>query len=200
MRVGASCRVLRFGTPAAPESASIISPMSPPSVSILEATVTGSAARASLIDSAVALARNSRRPILRTGTCSLVFRIALQQFDRNPLRTANETDTDARSNVVRLGGELDTLAFQFGNDGVDLLHRKAEMIEALMRPHRSGADAIGERRNEYVRAAELHVDPAGGAHDVAAENLLEPARGRFRIRAAQMDMIPRDCRHIALLD
>src|SRR5689334_16516619 len=124
MRVGPSCRRLRVEMPAAPRSASMISPISPPSVSILEATMTGSAACASLIGSAVALARKPRRLILRICTCSLVFRIVLQQLDRNPLRAANETDPDAGSNVVRLGGELHTLAFQFGNDGVDLLHPK----------------------------------------------------------------------------
>src|SRR4051812_31405214 len=127
MRVGPSCRRLRVGMPAASSSASIISPMSPPSVSIFEAIVTGGAARAWVIDSAVALPRNPRRVIRWICTRSLVFGIALQEFDRNPLRTADETDTDFGPNVVRLGGELYALAFQLGRNGVDLLHAEAEM-------------------------------------------------------------------------
>ena len=33
---------------------------------------------------------------------------------------------------------------------------------------------------------------ARSADDLAAENIFEPRRGRFRIGTAQMDMVPRD--------
>src|SRR5947209_4692804 len=100
MRVGPSCKRLRVGMPAASSNASVISPSSPPSVSIFEAIVTGSAARARLIESAVAHASSPRRVIPSVFTHLFIFGIPLQEFDRNPLRATDEADADAGTDVV----------------------------------------------------------------------------------------------------
>src|SRR5262245_7987344 len=76
------------------------------------------------------------------------------------------------------------------------------MVEALIGRHRRGIDAVGgrDRRDEDVGAAELEVDARlallHAADDLGAEHALEPLRGRLRIRAAQVDVIPGICRHL----
>src|SRR6202140_4246196 len=71
------------------------------------------------------------------------------------------------------------------------------MIESLIRRDRRGVAARPrrDRRDEHIGAAEVYVDPAGAADDGAAENILKPGRGRLRVGAAQVDVIPGDDRH-----
>ena len=56
-----------------------------------------------------------------------------------------------------------------------------------------------DRRDEDVGATELEVDARlallHAADDLGAENALEPLRGRLRVRAAQVDVIPGVGRH-----
>ena len=71
------------------------------------------------------------------------------------------------------------------------------VIEALMGRHRWRIDAFvrRDRRDEYVDAAELDVNPPGSADDLPAEDIFEPGRGRLGIGTAQVNMVPGDYRH-----
>src|ERR1700716_3741413 len=60
---------------------------------------------------------------------SRIFLVALQQFDRDALRSADEANADARPDGGRLLGELDTLGLDLGGHGIDVLHRQSEMVE-----------------------------------------------------------------------
>src|SRR6185437_12177903 len=130
-----------------------------------------------------------------------VFRVAIQQLDRNALRPAEETYLDTRPRRIRLPGELDTLLLEIGGDDIDIADREPEMIEPLIRSSRRSIHAIAglDLRGEDIGSAELDVDArlAGlhGAHDLRAEHALEPMRGGFRIGRAQMNVIPGDIRH-----
>ncbi|GCC47191.1 hypothetical protein chiPu_0031386, partial [Chiloscyllium punctatum] len=125
---------------------------------------------------------------------SHVLLVALEQFDRDALRAADEADPYAGADRGRLLGELDALGLDLGRDRVDVLHRQPEMIEPLIGRHRRGIDAVALRhlRNENPGAAELDVDAAGAADDLAAENVAQPGRCGFGIGTAQMDVVPRD--------
>src|SRR4051794_16158619 len=76
------------------------------------------------------------------------------------------------------------------------------MVEALIGRGGRGIDAVAgcDRRDEDVGAAELEVDARlallHAADDLSAEHALEPLRGRLRIRAAQVDVIPGVGRHV----
>src|SRR4051795_714647 len=75
------------------------------------------------------------------------------------------------------------------------------MVEALIGRGGRGIDAIAgrDRRDEDVGAAELEVDARlallHAADDLGAEHALEPVRGRLRVRAAQVNVIPGVGRH-----
>src|SRR5436305_8105201 len=129
---------------------------------------------------------------------SRIFLVALQQFDRDALRAADEADAHAGPDGGGLLGELDALGFDFRGDRVDVLHRHPEMIQPLIGRYRRRVDAIARRhrRDEYVGAAQPDVDPPGAADDLAAEDVLQPGRGRLRVGAAQMNVIPGDYRHV----
>src|SRR5262249_53030940 len=53
------------------------------------------------------------------GRCRTSHRLAIQQFDRNSLRAADEAYAHARSHRGRLLGELDALPLELGGDRVD---------------------------------------------------------------------------------
>src|ERR1044072_6503488 len=80
--------------------------------------------------------------IERVTKLSRVFLVALEKLDRNPLRSAQETDAHAGANGGRLLCELDALGLDGGSDRVDVFHGEAEMIEPLIRRHRWGVDAV----------------------------------------------------------
>src|SRR5665213_2449883 len=129
----------------------------------------------------------------RTGWRPLhILLVALEQFDRNALRPADEADADARPDRGGLLGELHALGFDLGGHRVDILNRQSEMIEPLVGRHRRGVDAVArrDRRDEHIGAAELHVDAPGAADDDAAQDFLQPGGGRLRVRTAQMNVIP----------
>src|SRR5664280_1000554 len=103
------------------------------------------------------------RPISGCRSCrppSGVFRIAIQQLDRNALRPAQEADLDARPRRRRLLGELDALLLEVGGNGVDAGNRQAEMVEPLIGRRGRAIDAVagGDLREEDIGAAELDVD------------------------------------------
>ncbi|MEY9286412.1 hypothetical protein ABIA03_007604 [Bradyrhizobium yuanmingense] len=122
------------------------------------------------------------------------FLVALEQLDRDAFGPADEADAYAGTNGRRLARERDTLGLDFGGDRVDVFHRQAEMVEALMRVRRWRADgAVAlEWRDEDPGSAEVHVDSSRRAHDLATKDVLQPGRGGLRIGAAQMDVIPSD--------
>src|SRR5665213_1879505 len=129
-----------------------------------------------------------------------VFLVALQKLDRDALRPADEADPQAGSDRGRLPGKLDALGLDLGRHRVNVLHGQAEMIESLIGRHRRGMAAVagGDGRDEDVGSAELDVDPPRAANDFPAEDIVEPGRGRLRIRTAQVNVIPGDCRHCRL--
>src|SRR5215467_3712188 len=136
------------------------------------------------------------QPILQIADARPSHRPALQQFDRDPLRAADEAHPHARAHRGRLLGELDALAFEFGGDRVDAGNRQPEMVEALIGRGRRRVDAVAglDRRDEDVGAAELEIDARlallHAADDLGAEHALEPLRGCLWVRAAQVDVIP----------
>src|SRR5438094_9507621 len=99
-----------------------------------------------------------------------IFLGALEQLDRNALRPTDEADAHAGPDGGRLLRELDALGPDLGGDRVDVFHGQAEMVETLIGRHRRGVDAVagGDRRDEYVGAAKLDVDPPGTTDDLAA--------------------------------
>src|SRR6476660_7856378 len=132
---------------------------------------------------------------------SLIRKLAnpssFEQPDRDAPRAADEADADSRPNGRRLLRELHALGLDLGGHRIDVLYRQPEMIEPLIGRPRRRVDAVAgrNRRDEYVGAAELDVDPPGATDDHAAEDIFKPGRRRLWIRTAQMDMIPRDYRH-----
>src|SRR5580700_11394717 len=136
-----------------------------------------------------------------TWESSRVFLVALQQLDRDSLRAADEADAHAWAYRGRLAGELDALGLDLGCDRVDVFDRQAEMIEALIGRGGRRVDAVAllDLGDEDIGATELDVDAPGAADDDAAEYILKPRRGRLRIGAAQMDVIPGDDRHGLIL-
>src|SRR6185437_4031962 len=119
------------------------------------------------------LAARQRGVTIRAGRQpSHVFLVALEQFDRNALRPADEADAYPRPDRGRLLGELDALGLDLGGYRVDVLHCQPEMIQPLIGRHRRGMDAVagGDRRDEHIGAAELHVDASGAADDDAAQD------------------------------
>src|SRR5947209_3871180 len=126
-----------------------------------------------------------------------IFLVALEQLDRDVLRPSDEADTDARPNGRRLLCELHTLGLDLGGHRIDVFYRQPEMIEPLIGRLRRRVDAVAgrDRRDEYIGAAELDVDPPGATDDYAAEDIFKPDRSCFRVGTAQVDMIPGDYRH-----
>src|SRR5262249_31018835 len=124
-----------------------------------------------------------------------------EELDRDSLRAADEADAHARADRGRLARELDALGLDLGGDRIDVVHREPEMIEPLIGRHGRRVDAVAllDLGDEHVGAAELDVDSPRAANDDAAENILEPRRGRLRIGAAQVDMVPGDDRHDVVL-
>src|SRR6185437_10636079 len=98
-------------------------------------------------------------------------------------------------------GKLDALRLQIGGDCVYAAYRQAEMIKPLIGRHRRRIDAVAgfDFRNENLCPAQLEIDARLAllrrADHFGAEHALEPLRGRFRIRAAQVNVIPRVIRH-----
>src|SRR5437660_7130015 len=142
-----------------------------------------------------------------SGSCSApvastsrILLVALQQLDRDALRAAEEADANAWPDRRWLLGELDALGLDLGGDRIDVLYRQPEMIEPLVGCGGRRVDAVARRyrRDEHVGPAELDVDAPGAADDNPAENVLKPGRGRLRIGAAQVDVIPGDDRHRGL--
>src|SRR6185437_9104041 len=91
---------------------------------------------------------------------SRVFRIAVQQLDRDALRPAQKANLDAWPWRMRLLGELDALLLEIGGDGVDACHRQAEMVEPLIGRGGRCVDAVTGQYlgGEDIGAAELDVD------------------------------------------
>src|SRR5690349_2139778 len=123
-----------------------------------------------------------------------VFLVALEQFDRDALRAADEADPYTRADGLRLARELDTLGLDLGRDSVDVLYRQTKVVEALIGRDWRRVDAVAglDLGDEYIGSAEFDVDASRATNDGAAEHILEPSRGRLRIGAAQMDVIPGD--------
>src|SRR6266851_6830837 len=128
---------------------------------------------------------------------SCILLVALQEFDRDALRSADEANAHARPNSDRLFRELHTLGLDLGGHCIDVLHGQPEMIQPLVRCQRRGVDAVArrDRRDEHVGAAELDIDSPGAADDHAAENIFKPGGSRLRIGTAQVNMVPGDYRH-----
>src|SRR5262249_34347060 len=128
-------------------------------------------------------------------------RPALQQLDRNPLRAAEEAHAHARPHRGRLLRELDAFLPELGGDHIDPGNRQPKMVEALIGGGGRGMNTLAglDRRDEDVGAAELEVDARltllHAADDLSAEHTLEPLRGRLRVRAAQVDVVPCIGRH-----
>ena len=103
--------------------------------------------------------------------------------------------------VVGSRVNFDALGLQLGGDRVDAGDRQPEMVEALVRRRRRRVDAVAglDRGDEDVGAADLQVDARRallhGADHFGAQHLLEPLRGRLRIGAAQMDVVPGEFGH-----
>src|SRR5690348_13702031 len=97
---------------------------------------------------------------IRQIAVSSIFRIAVEQFDRDALRPTQKANLDAGSRRMRLLGELDAFGFEVGGDGINAGDREAEMIEALIGRGRRCVDAITrrDRRNEDVGTAKLEID------------------------------------------
>src|SRR5207248_5394616 len=121
-------------------------------------------------------------------------RLALEQLYRNALRRPQKGNPHARPHRGRLLAELDALALELSDDGVDAGNREPEVIEALVRRHRRRIDAVARRhrRDEDVGAAELEVD-AGlallhGADHLSPKHALVPLGGCFGIGGSQMDV------------
>src|SRR5262249_51179745 len=55
--------------------------------------------------------------------------IAIEQLDRNPLRSADEADAQARPHGGGLLGELTALGLELGGNRVDAVHPQTEMLE-----------------------------------------------------------------------
>src|SRR3954451_24340531 len=117
-------------------------------------------------------ARRSRTPTRRSG----IFLVALEQLDGDAFGAADEADAHAGADRGRFAREGDALGLDLGGDGVDVLHRETEMVEALMRVRRRRVDRIVplEWRNEDPCAAEIHVDPSGRLHDLATKDVPQP--------------------------
>src|SRR5262249_39581525 len=116
---------------------------------------------------------------------------------RDALRAADEADAHARSDGGWLFGELDALGPDLGCNGVDVLHREAEMIEPLVGGGGRRVDAVAslDLCNEHLGPTEIHVNATGPSDDFASEDTLEPGRRRLWIGATQVNMIPGDSRH-----
>jgi hypothetical protein len=52
--------------------------------------------------------------------------LALEQFDRNAFRRAQEGNAHARPHRRRPAGELDALRLEFGNERIDAVDREPE--------------------------------------------------------------------------
>jgi hypothetical protein len=68
--------------------------------------------------------------------------LALEQFDRNAFRRAQEGNAHTRPHRRRPPGELDALRFEFGDQRIDAVDREPEMIEPLVRRERGRVDAV----------------------------------------------------------
>src|SRR3954462_4237790 len=110
---------------------------------------------------------NSLRGMVGRCRSAVSHVVAIEQLDRHPLRTADETDAHARPHGGRLLGELDAFSLELGCERIDAAYHQPEMIEALIgRPRRRiAAVASRHRGNEDIGAAELEV------------NTLPPLRG-----------------------
>src|ERR1700747_2888258 len=74
-----------------------------------------------------------------------VFRIAVEQFDRNALGSTQKTDAHARTYRRGLAGEFDTFLLEIGGNRIDPAHREAKMIEAAIGRNRRDIDAVAGR-------------------------------------------------------
>src|ERR1700722_8004398 len=126
-----------------------------------------------------------------------ILLVALEEFDRDTLRPADEADPNARPDGCRFPGELDALGPDLGGYRVDIPQSQSEMIEPLIGGCRRAVDAVSrrDRRDENVGAAKFDVDPPGATDDYAAEDILKPGSRRLRIGTAQMNMVPGHDRH-----
>src|SRR6266702_3242330 len=138
---------------------------------------------------------------MRRRRVSRILPVALQELDRDALRSADEADTHAGPGCRRFFRELDALGLDLGGDRVDVLYRQSDMVEPLVGRHRRRVDAVTrfDRRDEHLGAAELDVDAPGSADDLATQDIPQPRGGRFGIGTAQMDVVPGDDGHRDLL-
>src|SRR5437660_12252958 len=92
-----------------------------------------------------------------------IFLVALEQLDRNALRSADEADAHAGPDGGRLLRELDALGLDPGGDRVDVFDGQAEMVETLIGRHRRGVKAspAGKGRKDTMAAPRLAVDRTG---------------------------------------
>src|SRR5262249_27527239 len=132
----------------------------------------------------------------RTCGAGSIFRVAIEQLDRNALRAAQKTDAHARPHRGRLAREFDALVFQIGGNRIDPAHGKTEMIEAAIRCHRRRVHAVarGDWSDEDVGAAKLEIDARlallHATNDLRAQHRLESLSHGFGVGGAQMNMIP----------
>src|SRR4029079_2185848 len=82
------------------------------------------------------------RGVARPCAASGIFRIAVEQLDRDALRPAQKADLYPGPGRMRLLGELDTLLPEIGRDCIDARNRKTEMVEALIRRDRCRIDTV----------------------------------------------------------
>lgn len=68
--------------------------------------------------------------------------IAIEQFNVDVLRPAQECDTHARPDGFRFDREFDTFLLQLGDDCVDLFDPKPDVFEAEIRRLRRVADCL----------------------------------------------------------
>src|SRR3984893_9268072 len=122
--------------------------------------------------------------------------VPVQQFDMDVLRAAEKGDPHPGSDRLGLDAKFGALLFELGDDPVDPVDTQADMLKPeIRRLRRRGHGLLGRNlRDENSHPSEIEVEarPAVRLHranDLGAEHVLIPARGRLRIRAAQMDVV-----------
>src|SRR5271167_1870706 len=121
------------------------------------------------------------------------------------LRTAQKGDPHAGPDRLRFHRKLGALALQLRDDIVDPADAQPDMLEPEIRRLRRCSDGLLRRNlgDEHGYPAEIEVEarPAVRLHradDLGTEHPLVPACGRFRIGAAQMDVVVGEGGHASL--
>ena len=118
---------------------------------------------------------------------------ALQQLDRVPCGRGWQMRTPGRMVV---GSRVNSTPWPDLAATASCPTRQADVIETLIGRHRRRVVVGLGRRDEDIGAAELDVDPPGPADDFAAQDIVQPGRGGFGVRTAQMDVVPGYGRHL----